>query len=87
MAYYEDKKGTKMGSRYKEGKRMDSGYMHMISEDHSAPANLPQHVKHTYYPPCGYMDRYELDDTIRGVDSQIRDSVHKLDEYASDSMY
>lgn len=66
---------------------MDSGYMGMISEDRSAPANLPQHVVHKYYPKEGYMDRYELDDTIEGVDDQIKDSVRHLEKNPSKSMY
>ena len=47
--------------------RMDAG---MISEDHSAIANLPQGVVMKEYPkPMDYMD-WTSDDTIRGVDGQ-----------------
>lgn len=66
---------------------LDDGFMGMISEDHSAPANLPQGVVHKYYPKCKYMDGHYLDDTIRGVDDNIDDSVSKADRYQSDSMY
>ena len=73
--------------RHMGGRGMDSGFMGMIGEDHSAPANLPQGVVHKYYKECEYMDRYELDDSIRGIDEAINDSVRKLDDYASDSKY
>ena len=54
---------------------MDSGYMGMISEDHNAPSNLPQEVKHQYYPKPDYVDNYYLDDTIKGVDDNIDDNL------------
>ena len=72
-------------SHYRGG--MDSGYMGMISEDHSAPANLPQEVKHEYYPKCDYVDSYVLDDTIKGIDENISNSVKKVESHQSDSMY
>ena len=67
--------------------RMDSGFMGMISEDRNAPANLPQGVVHKYYPKCDYMDKYGLDDTIRGVDDTNRDNIKMVDSHQSDSMY
>lgn len=66
---------------------MDKGFMGMISEDRSAPANLPQGVVHKYYPKTDSMDKYGLDDTIRGVDDNINDSVRRADANQSDSMY
>lgn len=66
---------------------LDDGFMGMISEDHSAPANLPQDVVHKYYPKCEYLDSHYLDDTIRGVDDNIDDSVRRTDRHQSDSMY
>lgn len=71
--------------RRKEG--LDDRFMGMISEDHSAPANLPQRVVHSYYPKEEVIDSYYLDDTIRGIDDNIDDSVRKIDRYPSDSMY
>jgi hypothetical protein len=65
----------------------DTGFMGMISEDHSAVANLPQSVIQKTYPKCKYMDQYELDDTMRGIDSQIDDSIDRTDRHQSDSMY
>lgn len=48
----------------------------MISEDHSATANLPQSVKYHDWPHEGYSS-YHLDDTIRGIDVQITDDMKK----------
>lgn len=43
----------------------------MLNEDRNAIANMPQHVKMMEYPhPVHYMPE-NLDDGIRGVDSQI----------------
>ncbi len=89
MKEYSGNKGSKMAPRYgREHKgSMDSGYMGMISEDHGAPSNLPQQVVHTYYPKCNYVDNYYLDDTIKGIDDNIDDSVEKVETHQSDSMY
>lgn len=67
--------------------RMDSGYMDMISENYSAPANLPQEVKHKYYPKNNYAGSEYLDDTRKGIDNQIDDSVRKMKSHKSKSMY
>lgn len=66
---------------------MDSGYMDMISENHSAPSNLPQEVKHKYYPKKSYAGTEYLDDTRKGIDDQINDSVRKMKNHSSKSMY
>jgi len=66
---------------------LDSGYMGMLSEDHSAPANLPQGVVHEYYPKSEYMDSHYLDDTIKGIDDNNRDNIERVDSHQSDSMY
>ncbi len=66
---------------------MDSQFEGMISENHSAPANLPQHVIHKFYPKCGYMDAYELDDSIRGLDDTRNDDIKKIEKYHSDVKY
>ena len=94
--YYQNKKDRRHESegmsRYEKEKGMkrhglDSSFMGMIHEDPYQPANLPQQVIHKDYPACDYMDKYELDDTIRGMDENISDSINKLDDYPSDSMY
>ncbi len=74
-----------MPKEYKKG--MDDGYMGMISEDRSAPSNLPQEVKHKYYPKSSYAGSEYLDDTSKGIDSQINDSVRKIKSHKSKSMY
>lgn len=66
---------------------MDSKYYNMISEDHSAPANLPQEVVHKYYPKCDYMDGYALDDTARGLDDVRKDEISKIEKYPSKDKY
>lgn len=68
-------------------KQMDSQFMGMLSEDRSAPANLPQEVVHKYYPKCGYMDAFELDDTIRGLDDTRKDDVRLMEKYPSKDKY
>ncbi len=74
-----DKKYPKRG--------MDSGYMGMISEDHSAVANMPQNVVQKTYPKTAFTSRYELDDTIKGVDDNLSSGVRKMDAHPSKSMY
>ncbi len=75
-----------MAKRYHSGKSMEKHEYYageesrrkqehedggMISEDHSAIANLPQSVMMKPYPkPDGYMPE-DLDDTIRGIDEQV----------------
>ena len=66
---------------------MDSRFMGMISEDHHEVANLPQHVVQHAYPSSRFSDKYELDDTIRGIDENIDDTIRTMDEYPSTSMY
>ncbi len=44
----------------------------MISEDHSAIANLPQDVKIEMYPKAYDYLPEMLDDSIRGIDEQMR---------------
>lgn len=75
--------------RERQGYReeMDSGYMSMLSEDHTAPSNMPQEVVHKYYGPCSYVNNYYLDDTIHGIDETNEDSIEKIERHQSDSMY
>lgn len=85
---YDESVGMKRYEREKHSKgEMDSQFLGMISEDHAAPANLPQHVVHKYYPKCGYMDAFELDDTIRGLDDARRDDVFLMEKFASKDKY
>lgn len=82
-----DRKDESRGMKRREKSGMDSGYMGMISEDKSAPANLPQEVVHTYYPKCDYLDTHYLDDSIRGIDDTNDDNIDKAERYQSDSKY
>lgn len=66
--------------------RMDSGYMGMISEDRSAPANLPQEKKTSYYKKCPYLGG-DLDDSIVEIDKNADKNAKKLKEHASNTMY
>lgn len=52
-------------------RRMEMQDAGMISEDHSAVANLPQGVVMRPYPKSGSYIPEVLDDTIRGIDGQI----------------
>lgn len=75
--------------RYEESRKgpMDSQFYGMISEDHSEPANLPKEVVYHAYPKQSYMDAYELDDTIRGLDDTRHDEIRKIERYHSDVKY
>ncbi len=82
MKRYEenDSRGMK---RY-EKDMMDSKYYGMISEDHSAPANLPQEVVHKSYPKRDYFNAEYLDDTINRIDETRRDTIRNMERYESD---
>lgn len=74
-----------MYKKYSKG--MDSGYMGMISKDRSKVANMPQEVIQKEYPPCRGIDMYGPDDSIKGIDETINDSVSKIKSNKSKSMY
>lgn len=84
---YKDRGDESRGMKKKYRGGMDEGYMGMISEDHSAVANMPQNVKQMAYPRTDYLDGAYLDDTIRGIDETLRDNIGTTDRYRSDSMY
>lgn len=97
--YYQDRRDRKdesRGMKRYERERMDDSYRRitgenemskMVREDHSEIANLPQGVVYKEYPKMPMGGRYYLDDTIEGVDDNLRDSVRTMDRYQSDSMY
>ena len=66
---------------------MDNSYFHMLSEDRSALANMPQNVIQKTYPKCGYLDTHELDDTMRGLDDTRKEDIRNLERYESDTKY
>ena len=74
-------------SRGMNRKGMDNGYFHMLSEDHSAVANLPQRVIQEAYPKCDYFNSHELDDTIRGLDDTRNEDIRSLERYPSEDKY
>jgi hypothetical protein len=49
----------------------------MISEDHNAIANMPQGVIMRYWPAPDYEQMPGLNDTIAGIDHQIKDDTRK----------
>lgn len=53
----------------------------MISEDHSAIANLPQHVMMKEYPRAGGYMPEDLNDTITGIDRQKNMDNNKRKEH------
>jgi len=59
----------------------------MLSEDHSAIANMPQEVKyHAWASERPYMDSH-LDDTISGIDHQQREDMSVAKRHKAKSMY
>jgi hypothetical protein len=67
MRFYEE--GSSKELNY--ARRKEAQDFAMISEDHSAIANLPQAVKYEEWPKVGHYASYDLDDTIRGIDKQM----------------
>lgn len=65
---------------------MDEGYMGMISNDPSAPANMPQNVIQKEYPK-GDFTSYNLDDSISEIDSNNKNNISKVNGNKSKSMY
>lgn len=59
----------------------------MISEDHSAVANLPQQVKYHAWPKAGHYAEYDLDDTIRGINKQMDEDGSGMRKHKSTKKY
>lgn len=70
-----------LGPSYYDGiesrSRMEKQDGGMISEDHSAVANLPQNVMMKPWPKAHDYLPENLDDTIRGIDRQIGEDHSK----------
>jgi hypothetical protein len=58
----------------------------MLHEDRSAVANLPQDVKYHPWPNTGYA-RYDLDDTLRGVDHQMDEDMKYKKKGSNEAPY
>lgn len=60
---------------------------HMISENRSAIANMPQEVMYKMWPkPKQYHD-YGLDDTIKGIDEQMNKDNSKMESHMQPEKY
>lgn len=53
-------------------RRAEAQDFSMLKEDYSAIANMPQDVKYHAWPKADDYRDYRLDDTIRGIDNQMR---------------
>lgn len=68
-------------------REIESKDFHMISEDKSAIANLPQNVMIKAYPNPDDYARYDLNDTIMGVDHQMREDSKRKKKGPYPEMY
>ena len=87
---------AKMKKRHYEGgramyepseRKMESRDSHMLSEDHSAIANMPQGVKYHPWASQGAYLETHLDDTISGIDNQQHGDVGTANRHKSKSKY
>lgn len=83
----ESSKSQSYASRRDESRAMSgTKYSSMISEDRSAPANLPQSVVHKPYPRCEYLS-YEINDKMSGLDEDRRFDIGKVRSQKPNSKY
>jgi hypothetical protein len=84
MARYHEEGKRKVSEGYYAGAearhKQESEDGSMIREDKSAIANLPQNVMIKMYPKPDMALPEDLDDTIRGVDEQMRGDDSKRRE-------
>ena len=66
--------------------RMDDDYSDMISEDHAAQANLPQHPVMKDYPKCKYLSQ-DVPDSMDHLDVNRDEGVDNLTRYRSKTKY
>jgi hypothetical protein len=59
----------------------------MIREDHSAVANLPQHVIQREWPKPYYGNLMGPDDTISGIDLQMKDDSDEMKSHSYPEKY
>lgn len=59
----------------------------MLNENHSAIANMPQEVKYHNWPSNPFGARYRLNDSIVGIDVQIRDDMTQEKDKAFPEKY
>ena len=70
------------GRRHQE--MMDSG---MISEDHSAVANMPQHHMMKEWPKAHDYMEGDLDDTIHGINRQMGEDASQRNRHEKPHKY
>lgn len=87
MRHYYATHKEDVGSYHDPRRRWEYEDSKMLHEDHRAPANLPQHVVHKYYPHGHYGHGMYLDDTIEGIDDQMLDDAKKMHEYLKPEKY
>lgn len=75
--YGESRMADSFYDGYNKARRLEAQDASMIREDHSAPANLPQERVLKYYPSPAGMDNGWLNDTLSGVDKQIKADADK----------
>ena len=85
MAKRHHSEGHYAGAEGRRKQEMQDGGM--ISEDHSAIANMPQNVMMKPYPKEGNYMPEDLDDTIRGVDRQESADDRKRSSERAKSKY
>lgn len=83
----DESRGMRRYEREHHHDEMDTSFSGMIHEDHSAVANLPQEVIQKTYPKTRFVDRYEIDDTIEGLDDTRDDTVRRIDKDMPDSRW
>ena len=66
---------------------MERSSFHMISEDKSAIANMPQQVMYKAWPKARHYHDYGLDDTIRGIDEQQDKDNSKMERHLQPEKY
>lgn len=59
----------------------------MLSEDHSAIANMPQEVIYREYPKNELYLNSKLDDTMEGIKKQQNEDVGMANRHKPNSMY
>ncbi len=59
----------------------------MLSEDHSAIANMPKEIKYHEWPKANMYANSDLDDTIRGVDKQMNEDGSQMARHKAKSKY
>lgn len=68
-------------------RKMEQRSGEMISEDHNAIANMPQHVVYKPYTHGHMYLNTHLDDTMSGIDHQQHEDIGIANRHKAKSMY